>query len=77
MFQRPENNSWTLDVVVYLLICVQFFCNPMDCSLPGSSLYGISQARILELVTIFYSRGSSRPKDQTHVSCIGRQFLYH
>ena len=38
--------------------------NPMDdCSLPGSSVHGISQARILEWVTISFSRGSSRPKD--------------
>ena len=32
-------------------------CDPMDCSLPGSSVYGISQARILEKVVIFFSRG--------------------
>jgi len=41
---------------------------------------GISQARILEWVAIFYSRGSSWPRDQTqvsYVSCIGRQILYH
>ena len=48
-------------------------CNPMDCSLPGSSVHGILQARILEWVAIFFSRGSS----QTLVSCIGRQILYH
>ena len=50
--------------------------NPMDCSLPGSSVHGISQARILEWVAISSSRGSSQPKDQTHVSCFGRQILY-
>ena len=42
----------------------------MDCSLPGSSVQGISQARILEWVAISSSRGSSRPRDQTQVSCI-------
>ena len=53
-------------------------CNPTDCSLPGSSVYGVILARILEWVAILSSRGSSRPRDQTHipcVSCIGRQVL--
>src|SRR5574337_493665 len=45
-------------------------CNPMDCSPTGSSVHGISQARILEWVAISFSRGSSRPKDQTQVSYI-------
>ena len=48
-----------------LLSRVQLFCNPMDCSLPDSSVYGISQARILEWVAMPSSRGSSRPKDGT------------
>ena len=42
----------------------------MDYSLPGSSVHGISQARILERVAIPFSRGSSQPRDQTRVSCI-------
>ena len=51
-------------------------CNPMGCSPPGSSVHGILQARILEWVTIFFSRGSSQPRDQTQVSCIaGRHFI--
>ena len=37
----------------------------MDCSLPGSSLHGILQARVLEWVAISFSRGSSRPRDRT------------
>ena len=50
-------------------------CNHMDCSLPGSSLHGILQARILEWVAISFSRGSSRLGDWTQVSCIvGRHF---
>ena len=52
----------------------------MDYSSPGSSVHGILQARILEWVAISSSRGSSRPKDQTHVSCIsciGGRILYH
>ena len=38
-------------------------CDPMDCSLPGSSIHGIFQARVLEWVAISFSRGSSRPRD--------------
>ena len=45
-------------------------CGPMDCSLPGSSVHGIFQARILEWVAIFFPRGSSRPRDWTLVSRI-------
>ena len=55
-------------------------CNPVDCSLPGSSVHGILQARILEWVAVSFSRGSSPPWDRTLVfcvSCIGRQTLYH
>ena len=51
-------------------------CNPKDCSPPGSSVHGILQARILEGVAMPSSRGSSRPRDQTHVSyvsCTGRR----
>ena len=53
-------------------------CDPMDCSPPGFSVHGILQARILEWVAISFSRGSSQPKDQTHISCIsynGRQIF--
>ena len=55
-------------------------CDAMDCSPPGSSVHGILQARILEWAAIFCSRGSSRPRDQTHIfyiSCTGQQVLYH
>ena len=48
--------------------------DPMDCSPPGSSVHGISQARILELVTISFSRGSFRPRDQI---LHWQQSLYH
>ena len=57
-------------------LCIWLFCNPMDFSLPGSSVHGISQARILEWVTIPFSGGSSQPRDQTGVSWIGGQILY-
>ena len=51
----------------------------MNCSPPSSFFHGIFQARILEGVAISYFRGSSWPRDQTHiswVSCIGRQVLF-
>ena len=54
-------------------------CNPIDCSLPGSSVHEIFQARILEKAAISYSRRSSWSQDQTRVSwvsCIGSQILY-
>ena len=47
----------------------------MDCSLPGFPVHGIPQARILEWVTIPFSRASSRPRDQTQVSCIWGEFF--
>ena len=50
-------------------------CHPMDCSLPGSSVHGISQARILEWVAISFYRGSSPPRDQTQVSCTAGGFF--
>ena len=49
-------------------------CNPLDCSSPGSSVYGDSQARILEWIAIFFSGGSSRPRDQTHVPALAGRF---
>ena len=55
-------------------------CDPMDCSPPGSSIHGILQARILEWVAFSFSRGSSRLKGRTYISCIsclGRWVLYH
>ena len=47
----------------------------MDCSPPGSSIHGISQARILEWVVISFSRGSSWPKDRAQDSCIAGVFF--
>ena len=52
----------------------------MDCSLSGSSVHGILQARILERVAISSSKGSTQSRDQIRVfciSCIGRCILYH
>ena len=49
--------------------------NPMDCSLPVSSVHGILQARILEWVSIPFSRASSWPQDQIQVSHIASRFF--
>ena len=61
------------------LSCVPL-CHPVDCSPPGSSVHGLSQAKILKWVAISFSRGSSRPRDQTHISCIsfiGRWIFFY
>ena len=51
-------------------------CNRMDCSLPGSSVHGVSQAGILKWASIFFSSRSSQPRDWTRVSCIvSRRFI--
>ena len=45
-------------------------CDPRDCGLPSSSVHGIFQAIVLELIAISFSSGSSWPRDRTQVSCI-------
>ena len=51
--------------------------DPMDCSLPGSSVHGIFHARILEWVAISFSRGTSWPRDWTPIShIVGRRFTF-
>ena len=64
-------------VCVCVCVCVRLvgqsclnLCDPKDCSPAGSSVHGISQTGILEWVAISSSRGSSRPRDRTCVSCI-------
>ena len=55
-------------------------CDLMDYGPPGSSVHGILQARTLEWVAMPSSRGSSPPRDRTHISYVsrtGRQVLYH
>ena len=79
-----ENRRKSLVRQWYVCVCAQSpqlyptFCNPVDYSLPGSSVHWILQARILEWVATPSSRGSSWPKDRTHVSCaactVGRLF---
>ena len=87
--QKHQFFSTQLSLVGYnlqgsLLACVHAkshltLCNPMYCSLPGFSVHGFLQARILEWVSVSSSRGCSQPRDQTrvsYISCIGRQGLY-
>ena len=59
------------------LSLVQLFCDPVDCSLLGSPVHGISQVRILEWIAIPFSRGSFQSKCQANVSCIGRRIFYY
>ena len=71
ILQNNINNHVSLCVCV----CVRslsrvWLYDPMDCSSPGSSVRGIFQTRILEWVAIPFSRGTSRPRDQTWVSHI-------
>jgi len=60
-----------------LLLCLTL-CDPMDCGVPGSSVHGILQARILEGVVLLFSRRSSWPRDQTcgsYGSCLTARFF--
>ena len=65
----------TLQLLFSLLSHVRLFWDLMDCSPPVSSVHRISQARILEWVTIFFSRGSSRPSEWTWVSALAGRFF--
>ena len=72
--RQNENAKHRKLIKLIAQLCLTF-CDPLDCSPPGSSVHGILQARILEWVAISFSRGSSRPRDRTWVSCItGRCF---
>ena len=72
--------NWNLSYILCLLCAKSLqscpaLCSPMDWSPPGSSVHGILQARILERVVVPITRGSSQPREQTHVSsisCFGR-----
>ena len=69
-------NKWLEMVCGAVLNRIWLFWDPMESSPPGSSVSGISQARILEWVAISFSRGSSSPRDQTCVSCTAGGFFY-
>ena len=70
---KPQNTHVVVVVVVVAQSCPTL-CDPMDCSLSSSSVHGILQAKILEWVASAFSRGSSRPSDQTWVSCFANRF---
>ena len=64
-----------IDIDIEVAQSCPTLCDPMDCSLPGSSVHGIFQARVLEWVSISFSRRSSQPRDRTLVSrIVGRRF---
>ena len=77
-FQDKEGVIYLSVIVVgYSPRCVWLFVTLKDCHPPGSSVHGIFQARMLEWVAMSFSRASSPPRDQTHVSCIGIWILNH
>ena len=68
---RPKCPCAMIPCCCYLVaqLCLTL-CDPVDCSPPGSSVHGVSQARILEWFAIYFCRGTSRPRDWTRVSCL-------
>ena len=67
--------TWVIGVHAQSLQLCPTLSDPMDCSPPGSSVHGISQARKLEWVARPFSRGSSLPRDWTRISCTAGIFL--
>ena len=83
-FKRWHYLSHSINILIlikcYIYICsvaqtCTILCNPMDDGLTSSSVHGILQARVLEQVAISISRGSSWPRDRTHVSCLADGFF--
>ena len=77
---NDKRSYWRIFRLIKSVLSGVWLCDPEDCSPPGSSVYGISQARIREWIAISSSRGSSWPRDQTSISwgsCFGRQILCH
>ena len=75
VFFAPSGLCVKKDMCVLITQSCLTHCDPMNCSLPGSSVLGILQARILEWVAIFFSRGSSQPRDQTWISYFAGRFF--
>ena len=67
--------GWKCKVKVLVAQACPTLCDPMDCSLPGSSVHGILQARRLEWVAIPFTRGFSQPRDWTQVSWVAGSFF--
>ena len=75
---REALNSQVLKMSTVVMLTTQWcptLYDPPDCSPPGSSVFGILQERILEWITIPFSRGSSLPRDRTQVSHIADIFF--
>ena len=70
-----KQNDWGKNVSLLVAQSCLTLCNPMECSPPGFSVHGISQARTPEWVAIPFSKGSSWPRDQIQVSCIASRFF--
>ena len=75
VYGTPPSLILNLKVKVLVAQLCPTLCGPMDCSPPGFSVHGISQARLLEWVVISSSGVSSQSRDQTPISCIGRWIL--
>ena len=73
-FKRIRIDSTSIVCVLLAQSCL-ILCDSVDCSQPGSSVHGILKGRILEWVAILFSRGSSRPRNWTWVSCIAGRFF--
>ena len=77
------DKRYTGHLCTILVVCAELrqscptLCDPTACSLPGSSLHGILQARILERAAMSSSRGASWPRGQICISSTGRQVLFH
>ena len=66
--------GWPVLKVLVTQLCLTL-CDPKDYSLPGSSVHGILQTRILEWTAIPFSRGHSQLRNWTRVSCIADIFF--
>ena len=71
-----QNPPLFIPTVLVPQLCL-ILCDTMGCNSPGSSVHGISQARILEWVAMPFSRGSSWPRARTQVSCVAGRFFYN
>ena len=69
------SSSVVIPLHAKLLQSCPTLCDSMNCSLPGSSVHGILQARILEWVAVPFSRGASQLRDQIQVSCVEGRFF--
>ena len=68
--RSTQLGTWTRESGSEVAQSCPTLCDPMDSSLPGSSVHGIFQAMVLEWIAISFTRGSSRPRDRTLVSRI-------